>query len=79
MGSRMAAKLRSHAYELVVHNRIREKGDSLVANSSTWAGKPAGVAKQVDILFAMLSILDAVYETALGMDGLFGNFKENSI
>jgi 3-hydroxyisobutyrate dehydrogenase/glyoxylate/succinic semialdehyde reductase len=79
MGSRMAATLRSHACELVVHNRTREKNDSLVANSSTWAGKPAGAAKQVDILFTMPSILGAVCETALGMDGLLDNLKENSI
>jgi 3-hydroxyisobutyrate dehydrogenase/glyoxylate/succinic semialdehyde reductase len=65
MGSRMAANLRKKGHELIVHNRTKDKAQSLLDQGASWAGSPAEVAKHVNIIFTMLSKPDAVAEVAL--------------
>jgi glyoxylate/succinic semialdehyde reductase len=72
MGSGMAANLQRAGHPLVVYNRTRSKADSLVANGAVWAGTPAAVGRQSNILFTMLARPEAVLETALGPDGFLG-------
>jgi 3-hydroxyisobutyrate dehydrogenase/glyoxylate/succinic semialdehyde reductase len=70
MGSRMAANLQKGGHSLVVYNRTREKAAPLLAGGATWAGSPAQVAAQVEIVFTMLAPTQAVTDAALGEDGL---------
>ncbi len=80
MGGRMAANLQKKGHELVVYNRTRQKADPLVAAGAVWAPTPADVAKQVTIIFTMLSKPDAVAETALiGKCGFLNQLVDNSL
>ena len=69
MGSRMAANLQKCGHSLVVFNRTREKAESLMAGGASWAGSPAALASQVEIIFTMLAHPEAVEEAALGNEG----------
>jgi 3-hydroxyisobutyrate dehydrogenase-like beta-hydroxyacid dehydrogenase len=70
MGSRMAANLQKGGHALIVHNRTREKAEPLLSRGAVWAGSPAAVAAQAEIIFTMLAPTRTVEETALGPDGL---------
>jgi len=69
MGSRMAANLQKRGHSLVVFNRTREKADPLVAEGARWAGSPAALAAEAEVIFTMLAHPDAVEDAALGKDG----------
>lgn len=64
MGNLMALNLQAEGYELIVHNRTKEKANELIAGGATWADSPAEVASQVNILFTMLAHPEAVRSTA---------------
>lgn len=77
MGSRMAANLQKHGYELVVFNRTRSKAQLLLDKGAVFAESPAKLAAQVDILFTMLAHPDAVAQAALRADGFLNHLKPN--
>jgi len=79
MGSRMAANLQKHGYDLVVFNRTRAKAQPLMDKGATFAESPAKAAEQVDILFTMLAHPDAVEQAALGRDGFLSHLKPNAL
>lgn len=79
MGSRMAANLQKNGVELVVHNRTKAKADALLAGGATWAETPAGVARQVSVLFTMLGDPEAVLSSALGEDGFLDSLPAGSL
>jgi 3-hydroxyisobutyrate dehydrogenase/glyoxylate/succinic semialdehyde reductase len=79
MGSRMAANLQKHGFDLVVHNRTRGHADPLVEKGAVWADSPAAVARQVDVLFSMLTTPEVVEATALGTDGFLEPLKAGAI
>ena len=73
MGSRMAANLEKGGHSLVVYNRTREKAEPLLSRGAAWAGSPAELAGQVEIIFTMLAHPEAVREAALGQDGFLSS------
>ncbi len=79
MGSRMAANLQAHGYQLVVVNRSREKADALLRNGATWAASAADAARQVDVLFTMLSQPEVVAAEARGPLGFLHAMTQGSI
>jgi 3-hydroxyisobutyrate dehydrogenase/glyoxylate/succinic semialdehyde reductase len=79
MGSRMAANLRKHGYELVVFNRTRSKAQPLLDKGAVLAESPAKLAAQVDILFTMLAHPDAVAQAALPANGFLNHLKPNAL
>jgi 3-hydroxyisobutyrate dehydrogenase/glyoxylate/succinic semialdehyde reductase len=79
MGSRMAANLQKSGSRLVVFNRTRDKGASLVRQGATWADTPAAVAEQVEVLFTMLAHPDAVHEAALGPGGFLDRLRPQAL
>jgi 3-hydroxyisobutyrate dehydrogenase-like beta-hydroxyacid dehydrogenase len=79
MGSRMAANLQKHGYDLVVFNRTRAKAQSLLGPCGTFSDSPAKVAEQVDVLFTMLAHPDAVEQAALGRNGFLDHLKANAL
>jgi len=79
MGSRMAANLQKHGYDLVMFNRTRAKAQPLIDKGATFAESPAKAAEQVDILFTMLAHPDAVEQAALGRDGFLSHLKPNAL
>jgi 3-hydroxyisobutyrate dehydrogenase/glyoxylate/succinic semialdehyde reductase len=79
MGSRMAANLQRHGYDLVVFNRTRAKAHPLIDNGATFAESPAKVADQVDVLLTMLAHPDAVEQAAVGRNGFLSHLKPNAL
>jgi 3-hydroxyisobutyrate dehydrogenase/glyoxylate/succinic semialdehyde reductase len=79
MGSRMAANLQKNGYELVVHNRTKEKAQSLIENGASWADTPADVAEQADILFTMVGTPESVLQAASGSSGFLEHLKPGSL
>src|SRR5207244_5513985 len=53
MGSRMAANLQKSGCPLVVFNRTRDRGASLVSQVATWGDAPAADGVQVEVLVRM--------------------------
>jgi 3-hydroxyisobutyrate dehydrogenase-like beta-hydroxyacid dehydrogenase len=79
MGSRMAANLQKAGHQLVVFNRSAEKASSLIKEGAQWAGTPAAVAGQVEVLFTMLAHPDAVKEMAFGDDGFLDHLRPDTL
>ncbi|MBQ4820846.1 NAD(P)-dependent oxidoreductase [Aquimarina sp. MMG016] len=79
MGSRMAANLQKAGYDLIVHNRTKEKADDLIKNGAIWANTAKEVAQNSDIIITMLSTPEVVKTIALGEYGLLQGAKENSL
>ena len=79
MGSRMAANLQKSGRRLLVFNRSRDKGASLVSQGATWADTPAAVAEKVEVLFTMLAHPAAVREAALGQNGFLDRLRPQAL
>ncbi len=79
MGSRMAANLQKHGYNLVVFNRTRAKAQELLGPCGTFSDSPAKLAEEVDVLFTMLAHPDAVEQEALGRNGFLTHLKPNAL
>ena len=79
MGSRMAHNLLKNNYDLIVHNRTKEKADSLIKAGAKWADSPIEAGTGADILFTMLSNPEAVREVSLGEKGFLSGMKKNSL
>src|SRR5437868_13828536 len=78
MGSRMAANLRAHAYDLIIFNRTRDSAEPLLRAGAKWAGSPSALASQVDVLFTMLPHPEAVTASALGANGFLNALRPGS-
>ncbi len=79
MGSRMARRLLESKHELYIYNRTREKGLELIKDGAIWKNSPKELAKEVDIIFSMLSTPEITALMAFGEFGFLENLKENSI
>src|ERR1700726_4999811 len=79
MGSRMAANLQKHGYDLVVFNRTRVKAQPLLDGGAIFADSPAKLAEQVDVLFTMLAHPDAVEQAALGFEGFLNFLRPHAL
>lgn len=79
MGSRMAANLQKQGHDLVVYNRTADKAQALADDGATVADSPAGVARQVELLFTMLGDPEAVREMASGPHGFLDKLPENAL
>jgi len=79
MGSRMAHNLLAGGYELIVHNRTKEKADSLTRAGAEWADSPRKAAEKADIIFTMLSKPEAVKDVALSGNGLLQGAKKDAL
>ena len=64
MGAAVGERLLDAGYDLVVHNRSREKTAALATRGAEIADTPANLAAAVDIVFTSLSDDDALEEVA---------------
>jgi 3-hydroxyisobutyrate dehydrogenase-like beta-hydroxyacid dehydrogenase len=79
MGSRMATRLLEHGYDLVVHNRTRERETPLVALGARSADSPAHLAEVVDIVVGCLLHDAAVEEVYCGPLGLVAGSRPGQL
>lgn len=69
MGAPMAGRLLEAGYELVVHNRSKEKAQALLDSGARWAGSPAEAAEGTDVAVSMVGFPEDVEATHLGPSG----------
>ncbi|HSD63606.1 MAG TPA: NAD(P)-dependent oxidoreductase, partial [Ignavibacteriaceae bacterium] len=79
MGSRMAHNLLRNNYELIVHNRTKEKAEQLINEGAEWADSAFDTGKNADILFSMLGNPEAVEEMALHKNGFLAGMKKHAL
>ena len=70
MGRPMAKNLIKAGHELVVDEHQEETTAELVAAGAQRGGRPAEIARQVDLVITMLPNSPDVREVALGADGI---------
>jgi len=66
MGEPMACNLLKAGYYLTVHNRTKAKAQQLLAEGATWAGSPADIAKNSDVVITCVTDTPDVREVLLG-------------
>jgi 3-hydroxyisobutyrate dehydrogenase/glyoxylate/succinic semialdehyde reductase len=79
MGSRMAANLQKKGFNLIVHNRSRDKAQPLLEAGADWAPSVADAAAECDVLFTMLSTPEVVEVKALGESGFVNAMRSGAI
>ena len=79
MGSRMATNLQNQGYSLAVHNRSKEKAESLLKGGAEWAPSAAKAVHNTSVVITMLSTPEVVSEMALGELGFLDHMKAGSI
>ncbi|TAK25428.1 MAG: NAD(P)-dependent oxidoreductase [Chloroflexota bacterium] len=79
MGMPMARNLLKAGVDLTVHNRSRPKVEQLVAEGARAATSPAGIAREVDVLFSCLPGPSDVRAVFLGTDGAVGAIRAGQI
>ncbi len=77
MGKPMAENLIEAGYDLVAHNRTREKAEEL--DGAKVAETPKEVAEQSDIIITMLPDSPQVEEVLAGEDGVLEGIKEGAL
>lgn len=79
MGTPMALNLLRAGYQVVVHNRTREKEAPLVAEGATAADSPAAVTEAADIVITMLPDTPDVDRVYFGADGVFSRVRSGQL
>lgn len=75
MGASMAAHLMDGGYDLIVYNRTRIKAEPLLSRGAKWAGTPAEVAAQSDVVVTIVGYPRDVEEVYLGENGILTTKK----
>jgi len=70
MGSAMAGHLLEAGYPLVVHNRSREKAESLITSGAEWAESAGAAAASADITITIVGYPHDVEQVYLGPSGI---------
>ncbi|MFA7424095.1 MAG: NAD(P)-dependent oxidoreductase, partial [Desulfosarcinaceae bacterium] len=78
MGGPMCGHLMDAGYPMTVYNRSREKAAFLVDRGARWAGTPAEVARQADIVFTMVGLPADVREVYFGENGVLAGARTGS-
>ncbi len=69
MGRSMCAHLINAGFTATIYSRTRAKAQPLLDQGATWADSPAEVARQSDVIFAIVGFPQDVREVFLGMEG----------
>ncbi|MEC8333765.1 MAG: NAD(P)-dependent oxidoreductase [Verrucomicrobiota bacterium] len=79
MGSPMAAHILKEGYKLYVYNRTSTKAQSLIDSGAHLCENPGQVAKNCDVIFAIVGFPQDVESVFLGSDGIVENAKSGAI
>lgn len=79
MGASMCGHLMDAGYAMTVHTRSRDKAAGLIERGAVWAETPADVARESDVVFAIVGYPEDVREVFLGEAGLVPHAKPGSI
>ncbi|MEO8624397.1 MAG: NAD(P)-dependent oxidoreductase [bacterium] len=79
MGRSMAGHLAAAGYTLEVHNRTKEKAQTLLDAGAHWHDSAAGVARAADVVITMLGFPVDVEQTYLGEQGIVANARDGAL
>ena len=79
IGTPMAASILKAGYELVVHDIHEEKTGPLVQQGAEWAGSPAEVAAQCDVICTCLPGPTEMEPVTLGPGGILEGARSGSV
>ena len=79
MGSPMATHMLKEGYKLYVYNRTSIKAQSLIDSGAYLCDNPGQVAKNCDVIFAIVGFPQDVESVFLGPDGIIENAKFGAI
>ncbi len=79
MGSRMAANLLKHSYDLIVFNRTKSKTEKLIKAGAEYTDDLTYLSKKSSIIFTMLSTPKVIEQIAFSEKGFVNSMKNNSI
>ena len=70
MGASMCGHVLAAGHEVTVYTRTRSKAEPLLARGARWAGTPAEVAADSDVVFTIVGYPTDVREVILGQHGV---------
>ena len=79
MGRSMAAHLMDAGFAMTVYSRTRSKAEALLERGAVWADSPAEVARQSDVVFAIVGFPQDVREVFLGEQGALSGSREGMV
>ena len=79
MGSSMCGHLLDAGFSITVHNRTREKAETVLERGAEWAATPRGVAAASDVVFSMVGYPSDVESVILGEDGVLAGCRGGSV
>jgi 3-hydroxyisobutyrate dehydrogenase-like beta-hydroxyacid dehydrogenase len=79
MGSLIVPRLMAAGHDVIGWNRTRSKADPLIAQGMRFADTPADAAREVDVMFSIVTDGAAVTEVALGAQGVRNGLRRGSI
>ena len=79
MGSSMCGHLLDAGFSITVHNRTREKAETVLERGAEWAATPKGVAAASDVVFSMVGYPSDVESVILGEDGVLAGCRGGSV
>jgi 3-hydroxyisobutyrate dehydrogenase-like beta-hydroxyacid dehydrogenase len=79
MGGGIARRLIEAGHQLVGWNRTKEKAAPLLADGMDWCDTPREVAERSDVVFSMVTNVDALRAIADGPDGLLAGLGPGDV
>lgn len=79
MGTSMLGHLMSAGFSATVFSRTKSKAEALIEKGASWASSPKQVAKNSDVIFAIVGFPADVKDVFLGPDGALAGSKEGNI
>lgn len=79
MGSRMAMNLLRNGVDISLYNRSKSKANELINNGAGWKNSAAELARDVDVVFTMLSTPEVVSKVAFGENGFVQQMQNNAL
>jgi len=79
MGLAMATRLSKAGYVLIIHNRTKSKGESLLAAGARWGNTPADVSQESEVVFSMISTPAVLQEIATGSGGIMRGLRDGGV
>jgi len=79
MGQPMALNVRKAGFDLVVHDRARERADPVLAAGAAWADTAGACAREADVLITSVPGPAQVREIAAGEAGIVANLRKGAL
>ncbi len=79
MGASMCGHLLSGGHPVTLYTRTRRRAEPLIERGATWAGTPAAVAAESDVIFTMVGHPSDVREVVLEDGGILSAARPGSV